>query len=58
VAKVANTALKACWYQKWLVHRRLLRLEAFGGHVHAHKVGAAHHPLYADLLSTSTRTDR
>jgi hypothetical protein len=56
VAKAANAALKAAWYQKWLVHRRL-RPEAFGGRVHAHKVGAAHYPLHADLLSTSTVLD-
>lgn len=30
VARVANEALKAAWYQKWLVHRRL-RPEEFGG---------------------------
>jgi hypothetical protein len=56
VAKVANTAVKAVWYQKWLVHRRL-RPEAFGGHVHAHKVGAAHYPLHADLFTTSSVLD-
>jgi hypothetical protein len=53
VGKVANTALKAAFYLKWLVHRRL-RPEAFGGHVHAHELGMAHYPLHADLLSTST----
>jgi hypothetical protein len=30
VTEVANRALKAAWYQKWFVHRRL-RPEAFGG---------------------------
>src|SRR5437763_8932131 len=38
VARVANTALKAVWYPKWMVHRRL-RPEEFGGRVHAHKTG-------------------
>ena len=30
VTEVATRALKAVWYQKWFVHRRL-RPEAFGG---------------------------
>jgi hypothetical protein len=33
--EVMNRALKAVWYQKWLVHRRL-RPEAFGGRLHRH----------------------
>ncbi|WP_206057647.1 MULTISPECIES: vanadium-dependent haloperoxidase [Nocardiopsis] len=35
VPEVATRALKAAWFQKWNVHRRL-RPEAFGGRVHAH----------------------
>ena len=35
LAVVTQVALKACWYQKWLVHRRL-RPEEFGGRVEAH----------------------
>jgi membrane-associated phospholipid phosphatase len=35
VTEVATRALKAQWFQKWFVHRRL-RPEAFGGRVHAH----------------------
>jgi hypothetical protein len=56
VAKVANPALKAVFYQKWLVHRRL-RPEEFGGRVHIHKTGAARYPIHADLLSTSRVLD-
>jgi hypothetical protein len=56
VARVANTALKAVWYQKWAVHRRL-RPEEFGGRVHNHMRGAAHYPLHADLLSISSVLD-
>jgi hypothetical protein len=33
VTEVATRALKAVWYQKWVVHRRL-RPEAFGGLIH------------------------
>jgi membrane-associated phospholipid phosphatase len=49
VARVANDALKASWFQKWLVHRRL-RPEEFGGRVHHHKVGAARYPIHSELL--------
>ncbi|WP_020668721.1 vanadium-dependent haloperoxidase [Amycolatopsis nigrescens] len=38
VTEVATRALKAMWFQKWFVHRRL-RPEAFGGRVHAHLSG-------------------
>jgi len=36
VTEVATRALKAVWYQKWFVHRRL-GLEAFGGLIHRMK---------------------
>ncbi|MGA1875128.1 MAG: vanadium-dependent haloperoxidase, partial [bacterium] len=36
IPAVAQQALKAAWYQKWLVHRRL-RPEAFGGRIHNHR---------------------
>ena len=36
VTEVATRALKATWYQKWFVHRRL-RPEAFGGLIHRMK---------------------
>lgn len=38
VTEVATRALKAVWYQKWGVHRRL-RPEAFGGRIHVHRNG-------------------
>lgn len=49
VARVASPALKASWYQKWLVHRRL-RPEAFSGRVHNHKVHIAEYPLHKDIF--------
>jgi hypothetical protein len=52
VAKAGNAAIKAAWYQKWLVHRRL-RPEEFGGRLHLHKVGLAASPIHTDLLTTS-----
>jgi membrane-associated phospholipid phosphatase len=38
VTEVATRALKAQWFQKWFVHRRL-RPETFGGRIHAHLSG-------------------
>jgi hypothetical protein len=35
LTEVATRALKAVWFQKWFVHRRL-RPEAFGGLIHHH----------------------
>ncbi len=52
VARVANLALKATWYQKWVVHRTL-RPEAFGGRVHNHLTGAASYPIHPDMVSGS-----
>lgn len=50
VARVTNAALKAAWYQKWLLHRRL-RPEEFGGRVHNHITGGAKYPIHKDLLT-------
>jgi hypothetical protein len=51
VARSANAALKAAWFQKWLVHRHL-RPEEFGGHVHNNKIGASHYPIHQELLDS------
>jgi hypothetical protein len=51
VAMAAERALKAAWFQKWHVHRRL-RPEEFGGRLHQHRVGAANYPLPAAALGT------
>jgi len=52
VARAANAALKAAWYQKWLVHRRL-RPEVFGGRIHNRVTGAASYPIHADVLNSN-----
>ncbi len=52
VAEVATRALKAVWYQKWFVHRRL-RPEAFAGLVHNRRIGAANYPVSQDILNSS-----
>jgi membrane-associated phospholipid phosphatase len=51
VAHVACLTLKAAWYQKWSVHRRL-RPEAFGGAIHNTKAGAKY-PINAEILDSS-----
>jgi len=55
MCEVASRALKAQWFQKWYVHRRL-RPEAYGGLVHVQKTfgrypaGTLHH----DILDSQT----
>ena len=44
VTEVATRALKALWFQKWHVHRRL-RPEEFGGRVHMHLTGRRDYPM-------------
>ena len=51
VAEIATSALKAVWYQKWLVHRRL-RPEAYGGLVHNTRSGLCAFPLDSDVLNS------
>ncbi|MBI3756770.1 MAG: vanadium-dependent haloperoxidase [Deltaproteobacteria bacterium] len=51
VARVSQAALKAAWYQKWLVHRRL-RPEEFGGRIYNHRIGVANYPLHPEILNS------
>ncbi|HEU4455685.1 MAG TPA: vanadium-dependent haloperoxidase [Longimicrobium sp.] len=46
LVETMDRALKAVWYQKWSVHRRL-RPEEFGGRIHNHKTGATVYPFHA-----------
>lgn len=50
--EVSTRALKATWYQKWYVHRRL-RPEAFAGRVHHKVVNARPYPIHADVLNSA-----
>jgi hypothetical protein len=52
VARVAAHALRACWYYKWLVHRRL-RPEEYGGRIDDHRSTRVVHPLHADILNSA-----
>lgn len=51
VTEVATRALKAVWYQKWFVHRRL-RPEAFGGLIHNLMTGRAEYPIHPEILNS------
>ena len=55
VTEVATRALKAAWYKKWFVHRRL-RPEAFGGLIHLTKNGA-NYPLSNKILNSDVLTE-
>ena len=52
LAEVSTRVLKAVWYQKWFVHRRL-RPEAFAGLVHRIKTQNASYPVQEDILNSS-----
>jgi hypothetical protein len=52
VARSANAAMKAAWYHKWLVHRRL-RPEEAGGRIHHHLTGTATYPLHPKLTDSA-----
>jgi membrane-associated phospholipid phosphatase len=52
VVEVTTRALKAAWFQKWYVHRRL-RPEAYAGAIHNTLTGAANYPVGADQLNQS-----
>jgi hypothetical protein len=51
LCEVATRALKAIWFQKWYVHRRL-RPEVYAGRVHFHLTGQRSYPLHADVLNS------
>ena len=51
VARSANAAMKAAWYHKWLVHRRL-RPEEAGGRLHHHLTGTKAYPLHPKLTNS------
>lgn len=56
LTEVATRALKAVWFYKWFVQRRL-RPEAFGGLVHQVKANAASYPLHPDVLDSQVVAD-
>lgn len=55
IAHACGIALKACWYQKWAVHRRV-RPEAFGGWIHNMKAMGQSYPIHPEILTSSVLT--
>jgi hypothetical protein len=51
LAEVLARALRAVWFQKWFVHRRL-RPEEYGGRVHNHVTGARTYPLHTSITTS------
>jgi hypothetical protein len=51
LSEVMGRALRAVWWQKWGVHRRL-RPEEFGGRVHNHLTGARTYPIHSSVLTS------
>jgi len=51
VAEIAARGLKAVWYQKWVVHRRL-RPEEYGGLVHNTIAKSTNYPIHKDVLNS------
>jgi hypothetical protein len=51
IGRAAGLALKAAWYNKWAVHRRL-RPETYGGRVYSTLKGATSYPVPASLLQS------
>jgi len=49
--EVAIVALRACFYQKWFVHRHV-RPEEYGELVHNVLTGAANYPIHGELLNS------
>src|ERR1700683_1763705 len=47
-----NEALRATFFQKRLVHRRV-RPEAFAGRIHNNVTGAANYPIHSDILNSA-----
>jgi len=52
IATATHAALMACWYQKWMVHRRL-RPEEFGGRLSTHLAKRASYPFDSTLLESA-----
>ena len=52
VTEPSTNALKAQWYQKWFVHRRL-RPEEFGGRVEVQRLNRATYPFHPDLFNSN-----
>lgn len=57
LCEVSTRALKAVWYQKWFVHRRL-RPEVHAARVHRTLFAGAGYPVHADILNSFNDNNR
>jgi hypothetical protein len=57
LCEVATRALKAVWYQKWFVHRRL-RPEVMAERVHRTLFAGAGYPVHSDILNSFNDSNR
>ncbi len=57
VCEVATRALRAVWYQKWIVHRRL-RPEAFAARVHQTLNMGRSYPVHPSILNSISSSSR
>ena len=57
LCEVSTRALKAVWFQKWFVHRRL-RPEVQAARVHRTLFAGAGYPVHADVLESFSDSDR
>ena len=56
LGEVSNLALRAAWFQKWLVHRRL-RPEEMGGRIHVHKTGQSAFDINQQIFDSQALND-
>lgn len=57
VCQVSQNALRAAWFQKWCVHRRL-RPENFGGRIYQVLKNKAAYPVHREILDSLASRDR
>ena len=57
LCEVATRALKAVWFQKWYVHRRL-RPEVFAARVHQKLYRNANYPVHSEILNSVSSSTR
>ena len=51
LGRVTTAALKAAYYQKWMIHRRL-RPEALGGLIHKTRAGIQPYPIHSSFVAS------
>lgn len=57
LCEVATRALKAVWFQKWYVHRRL-RPEVFAARVHQTLYNNSNYPVHSEILNSLSNSSR